>query len=80
MTAPTANAYRTTTLRTQGFSCPSCVKKIETALDVIPGVASAEVKFSSGRVIVSHDPELVDVNDLIEVVTKLGYPVQNAGL
>lgn len=67
---------RTTTLRAEGFSCPSCVAKIESKLDTLPGVQSSEVKFSSGRIIVQHDPAMVSVRELAETVTKLGYPAK----
>ncbi|NLF92021.1 MAG: heavy-metal-associated domain-containing protein, partial [Corynebacterium marinum] len=52
MTTPTA--LKKTTLRSDEFSCPSCVAKIETKLNGLDGVESAEVKFSSGRILVEH--------------------------
>ena len=36
-----------TLLRAEGFSCPSCVRKIEKALDVLPGVTGAQVHFET---------------------------------
>ena len=38
-----------TTLRAEGFSCPSCVAKIEKALGALPGVTTAKVHFASPR-------------------------------
>ncbi|MBB1016570.1 heavy metal transport/detoxification protein, partial [Dietzia schimae] len=35
-------------LRSDEFSCPSCVAKIENKLNGLDGVESAEVKFASG--------------------------------
>ncbi|AHI23780.1 heavy-metal-associated domain-containing protein [Corynebacterium vitaeruminis] len=70
MTAPTT---QTTVLRSDEFSCPSCVKKIENKLNGLDGVASAEVKFSSGRIIVEHDPARVSVRDLVAAVKEVGY-------
>ena len=71
MTTPTA--LKTTTLRAAGFSCPSCVGKIEAKLNAMDGVESAEVKFASGRIIAEHDPQQVSVKDLVEAVAEVGY-------
>lgn len=66
-------ATQTTTLRSEEFSCPSCVNKIETKLKGLDGVAGAEVKFSSGRILVEHDPELASVRELVDAVAAVGY-------
>lgn len=74
MTTPTApTALKTTTLRSDEFTCPSCVSKIEKKLSGLPGVDHAEVKFSSGRILVSHDPEVVSVRELVRAVADAGY-------
>ena len=39
-----------TTLRAEGFSCPSCVAKIEKSLAALPGVSAATVHFASSRI------------------------------
>ncbi|NLP39500.1 Copper chaperone CopZ [Corynebacterium pollutisoli] len=62
-----------TTLRSDEFSCPSCVNKIETKLTGLAGVDKAEVKFSSGRILVEHDPEQVSVRELVDAVAAVGY-------
>lgn len=66
-------ALKKTTLRSDEFSCPSCVNKIETKLNNLDGVESAEVKFSSGRILVEHDPDKVSVRDLVGAVAEVGY-------
>jgi copper chaperone CopZ len=45
-----------TILRSDELSCPSCVPKIEKALNALPGVAKAEVRFNTGKIEVEHDP------------------------
>lgn len=62
-----------TLLRSDDLSCPSCVPKIEKALLALPGVIKAEVKFSSGRIEVEHDPALSDVAALVSSIAKTGY-------
>lgn len=64
---------KTTTLRSEDFSCPSCVSKIETKLAGLDGVASAEVKFSSGRILVEHDPDKAPVRSLVEAIADVGF-------
>ena len=71
MTAPTK--LKNTTLRSDDFTCPSCVAKIENRLGGLDGVESAEVKFSSGRILVAHDPQRASVRDLVAAVADVGY-------
>lgn len=78
MTTPTA--LKKTTLRSDEFSCPSCVNKIETRLNGLDGVRSAEVKFSSGRILVEHDPQKVGVRDLVAAVAEVGYTAKPSAI
>ena len=78
MTAPTS--LKKTTLRSDEFSCPSCVAKIESKLRSMDGVESAEVKFSSGRVLVEHDPAKSSVRDLVDSIAQVGYTVKPSSI
>ena len=62
-----------TILRSNDFSCPTCVTKIEKALGNLPGVETAKVHFSTGRIEVQHDTAETPVSPLIETVRELGY-------
>lgn len=68
-----------TTLRASDLSCPSCVPKIERALTHTPGVRSATVHFTTGRIVVEHDPAVAPVNVLIDVIGRLGYVAKATG-
>ena len=57
------------------FTCPSCVKKIETAVGKVDGVESVRVMFNSGRVRVEFDSDKTDADVLERIIVKLGYPV-----
>jgi len=79
-TAPTSTAPSTTApstlhtvLRAEGFSCPSCVAKIEKQVGRLPGVTAVVVRFASGRVEVDHDPAVASVDDLVAAVARAGY-------
>jgi copper chaperone CopZ len=65
-----------TVLRSDEFTCPSCVGKIEKRLRRLPGVARATVHFSTGRVEVEHDTSLVSVADLVAAIAGVGYGVR----
>lgn len=62
-----------TILRAEGFSCPSCVTKIEKAVGKLPGVEDVKVHFASSRIETAHDAEQTSVDDLVEAVAKVGY-------
>jgi copper chaperone CopZ len=49
------------------------VSKIEKSLLALPGVTQAEVKFSSGRIEVEHDPAVTSVDELVAAVRAAGY-------
>ena len=62
-----------TILRSQEFTCPSCVAKIEKALKATPGVHNARVHFTTGRIEVEHDAQRVSADELAQVVRTAGY-------
>jgi copper chaperone CopZ len=62
-----------TILRSDELSCPSCVPKIEKALNALPGVEKAEVRFNTGRIEVEHDPARSSVEALVEAIRGTGY-------
>lgn len=67
-----------TVLRAEGFSCPSCVAKIESRVGRMDGVASVKVRFASARIEIDHDPTRANVADLIREVAKAGYRAKPA--
>lgn len=71
--APTTPATVRTTLRAEGFSCPSCVAKIEKQVGRVAGVTAVKVHFASARIEIDHDPAVVTVDDLVAAVAKAGY-------
>ncbi|ATG51203.1 heavy metal transport/detoxification protein [Brachybacterium vulturis] len=59
--------------RTKGFSCPSCVAKIEKRVGRLEGVSSVSVKFASGRVEVDHDTAVTSTDDIVDAIGTAGY-------
>lgn len=66
-----------TTFRTEPFTCPSCVAKIEGAVQRVDGVDSVDVKFNSSRVVVEHDESAAPAEAIGKIISDLGYPVTN---
>lgn len=69
----TASTTTRTILRAEGFSCPSCVAKIEKQVGRVNGVSAVKVHFASARIEIDHDPSVVSVDDLVAAVAKAGY-------
>lgn len=74
----TTDVTVTTILRAEGFSCPSCVAKIEKRVGRLNGVTSVTVHFASARIEVEHNPDVASVDDLIAAVAKAGYTAHPA--
>lgn len=77
MTTNASEATRTL-LRTEGFSCPSCVAKIEKQLGRVAGVNRVKVHFASGRIEVDHDHAQVSAEELARAISAMGYPASPA--
>lgn len=69
----TTQTTKKTTLRASDLSCPSCVSKIEKALNGMDGVQEATVHFETGRIAVQHDPSRASADDLVKTVASAGY-------
>lgn len=59
------------------LTCPSCALKIEGAVKSLEGINrdSVSVLFNSSKVKVDFDETKVSVDQIGEVITKLGYDV-----
>ncbi|HLR56488.1 MAG TPA: heavy metal-associated domain-containing protein [Actinomycetales bacterium] len=67
-----------TVLRSNEFSCPSCVQKIEKHLDQQPGVNATKVHFTTGRIVVDHDGTPT-TDALIAAIGEVGYTATARG-
>lgn len=69
----TMNTTTHTLLRAEGFSCPSCVAKIEKRVGKLKGVEDVKVHFATARIEVDHDETKTSVDDIVDAVAKAGY-------
>lgn len=65
----------TTKFTTQPFTCPSCIRKIETVVGRLAGVTEVKVLFNSSKVKVTHDASVIEARAIADKITDLGYPV-----
>lgn len=62
-------------LQLEPLTCPSCIKKIETALIKVTGVKTAKVLFHASKAKVEFDDAKTNIEQLEKTITKLGYTV-----
>lgn len=63
-------------MQLETLTCPSCMKKIEGALDKVEGVENVKVLFNASKAKVDFDEAKVSADELKEIVEKTGYQVQ----
>ncbi|KAF1302816.1 MULTISPECIES: heavy-metal-associated domain-containing protein [Enterococcus] len=64
------------TLQLDALTCPSCLTKIEHAMNNQPGVSNVKVLFNASKVKANFDDTQTSPEQLSDVVNKLGYEVQ----
>lgn len=70
-----SNIHRTKLLvQENSIHCASCEKRIRNALNMRPGVFSVKSSSSTHEVFVSHDPEQISLEEIIEILEKMGFP------
>lgn len=62
-------------IQLEELGCPSCVKKIETALKKQDGIVEASILFNSSKAKVEYDEALTDSDKIIKTISDLGYEV-----
>jgi Cu+-exporting ATPase len=59
----------------EGMTCASCVRRVERALQKVPGVAAASVNLATERATVTFDPAQASPDQLAAAVEQAGYDV-----
>ena len=60
----------------EGVHCNSCVKRIQKAIGVLPGVTQVDVNIEANTVQVQHDSSQTNSDIIAQALTKAGYPVR----
>ncbi len=66
---------KTVKFQLETLTCPSCIKKIEGALNRLPGVEETKVMFHTNKVKVRFDQEKNSQDRIARTIENLGYPV-----
>lgn len=62
-------------LNVEGMSCGHCISAVESALNNIDGVTSADVNLENGQVSVQYDDSKVAVSQMKDAIEDQGYDV-----
>ena len=68
----------TTQLRVMDFDCPTCASTVKRALAGLAGVEDVEVHYTTGRVEIEYDPDVVDPAAFTSTIENQGYTPQPA--
>lgn len=68
---------KTVTFQLEQLTCPSCIKKIETAVAAKGGVSEVKVLFTSSKVKAGYDENRVDSAEVSKIISDLGYQILN---
>lgn len=63
------------TYQLETLTCPTCVRKIETAVKNMDGVNNVEVLFNASKVKVNFEDSLKDGKDIRKTIERLGFGV-----
>ena len=68
---------KSATIQLETLTCPSCMQKIEGSLKGLDGIDqdTLKVMFNSSKVKLDFDEDKVDVDQIENAITKLGYEV-----
>ncbi len=73
MTTATSERVR---LDIEGMTCAGCVSRVEKSLSRVDGVSGCAVNLATDEATVTFDPNRVQVDDLVDAVSSIGYGAQ----
>jgi Cd2+/Zn2+-exporting ATPase len=71
-------SLKTQFLQVDGMDCGSCAKTIEASLQQLRGVMEASVSFTTAKVKVFYDSDIVSEAEIVNRITDLGYTVEQS--
>ncbi len=64
---------RIVTFKVEGMTCGGCVIGVRKVLTRLAGVSKADVSYQRSRAVVTYDPEVVTVQQMVAAIKTLGY-------
>jgi Cd2+/Zn2+-exporting ATPase len=65
----------TVKLSVPSMDCASCAGKVENALGRVDGISTYETRPTTGHVVTTYDPTVVDEADIVAAIERAGYDV-----
>jgi len=65
-----------TTLKTTGMHCRSCSMLVDMTVGELEGVESVETDYVSGDTLVTYDPDVVTLDDIVAAIRSAGYDAE----
>ena len=62
-------------LQLEQLVCPSCVKKIETAIKRQDGIEEINISFNTSKAKINYDETKINQEKISKIITDLGYEV-----
>ena len=62
--------------KVEGLKCSGCAKAVENAVSAVEGVEKASIDFEAKKLTVEFVQDKVDVQRIIESVSKAGYQAE----
>lgn len=66
----------TTTVKVDGMTCGACTSAVEAGFKGVPGAGAVSVSLVIGRAVVHHDPALLSVDQVAEIIEDRGFDAQ----
>ena len=63
----------TTTLAIEGMTCGACTSAVEAGFKDVSGVKSISISLLSERAVVQHDPSILSVEAIVEIIEDRGF-------
>lgn len=70
---PEGSGLFTTTLSVEGMTCGACTSAVESGFNGVAGVKSMSISLLSERAVVEHDPTLLSVEAVAEIIEDRGF-------
>ncbi len=71
--AVSAAETRIVMFKVEGMTCGGCVIGVRKVLTRLAGVSKADVSYQWSRAVVTYDPEVVTVGQMVAAIKTLGY-------
>ena len=70
---PAAGALQKTTISVGGMNCAACVRRVESALERVPGIKTASVNFATSKATLVHESPRPSFAELRKALKDAGY-------